>query len=60
MSLIDAASPPRQPGAIAVLSSTDPVPAGAQRLFVEVTPRAPFTLGAVPAQYETVVVYRLR
>lgn len=60
MELIDPSAPPSAPGAIAVLSSGDPVPAGAQRLFDEVTPAAPFAIGTAPQQYETIVVYRLR
>ncbi len=60
MALIDPSAPPSAPGAIAVLSSGDPVPAGAQRLFDEVTPAAPFAIGTAPQQYETIVVYRLR
>ena len=60
MALIDPAAPPAQPGAIAVLSSTDPVPQGAQRLFNAVTPAAPFAIGTAPQPQETIVVYRLR
>ncbi|PZR83232.1 MAG: hypothetical protein DLM65_02365, partial [Candidatus Aeolococcus gillhamiae] len=60
MALVDPAMPPARPGAIAVLSSGDPVPPGAQRLFDEVTPAASFALGSKPTQYETIVVYRLR
>ena len=60
MVLIDPSAPPARPGAIAVLGSGDPAPPGAQRLFDEVTPAAPFAIGARPPQYETVVVYRLR
>jgi 4-amino-4-deoxy-L-arabinose transferase-like glycosyltransferase len=60
MTLVDPAALPAQPGAIAVLSSSDPVPAGAQRLLSEVSPAAPLAIGPAPAQYETVVVYRLR
>ncbi len=59
MALIDPAAPPARPGAVAVLSSGDPVPPGAHRLFDEVTPAASFALGAKPIQYETIVVYRL-
>ncbi|MDQ6846933.1 MAG: glycosyltransferase family 39 protein [Candidatus Dormibacteraeota bacterium] len=60
MALVDPAAPLVRPGAIAVLSSGDPVPPGAQRLFDEVTPAASFALGSRPTQYETIVVYRLR
>jgi 4-amino-4-deoxy-L-arabinose transferase-like glycosyltransferase len=60
MALIDPAAPPAQAGAIAVLSSGDPVPPGAQRLFDEVTPAASFAIGPKPVQYQTIVVYRLR
>jgi hypothetical protein len=60
MALVDPAALPAQPGAIAVLSSSDPVPQGSQRLFDGVTPAAPFSLGPAPRQYETVAVYRLR
>ncbi len=60
MALIDPASPPTRPGAIVVLSSADPVPAAAQRLFDEVTPPARFAFGIPPPQYETIIVYRLR
>jgi hypothetical protein len=59
MALIDPASPPARPGAIAVLSVGDPVPAGAKQLFYEVTPRALLAIGTAPVQYETIVVYRL-
>jgi 4-amino-4-deoxy-L-arabinose transferase-like glycosyltransferase len=59
MALVDPAALPAQPGAIAVLSSADPVPQGAQRLFNAVTPAAPFAIGTPPAQHETIVVYRL-
>jgi hypothetical protein len=57
---MDPATPPARPGAIVVLSVGDPVPAGAQRLFDEVTPRARLAIGTSPVQYETIVVYRLR
>jgi 4-amino-4-deoxy-L-arabinose transferase-like glycosyltransferase len=60
MALMDPATPPARPGEIAVLSVGDPVPAGAQRLFDEVTPRARLAIGTAPVQYETIVVYRLR
>ena len=60
MALIDPAAPPSRPGAIVVLSSGDPIPPGAQRLFDEVTPAASLAIGARPVQYETIVVYRLR
>jgi hypothetical protein len=60
MALMDPATPPARPGAIVVLSVGDPVPAGAQRLFDEVTPRARLAIGTSPVQYETIVVYRLR
>jgi hypothetical protein len=59
MALIDPNVPPTQPGAIVVLSSVDPVPAHAQRLFEEVTPAATFAFGAPPPRYITIVVYRL-
>ena len=60
MVLIDPTASPAQPGAIAVLSSGDPVPPGAQRLFDEVTPAPSFAFGTTPVQHETIVVYRLR
>ncbi len=61
MALVDPRALPARPGAIAVLTSTDPVPAGAQRLFNEVTPAATFAIGTPPpARYLVVVVYRLR
>ncbi len=60
MALVDPAAPPVRPGAIAVLSSGDPVPPGAQRLFNEVTPAPSFAFGSRPPPYETIVVYRLR
>ncbi len=60
MALMDPGVPPTQPGAIAVLSAADPAPPDAQRLFVEVTPAAPFAFGTKPPRYQTVVVYRLR
>lgn len=60
MALFDPANPPSQPGAIAVLTAVDPVPADAQQLFREVTPPASLALGATPQQYVSVVVYRLR
>jgi 4-amino-4-deoxy-L-arabinose transferase-like glycosyltransferase len=60
MALVDPAALPAQPGALVVLSSIDPVPPGAQRLFATVTPPASFVIGTPPTQYETVVVYRLR
>jgi hypothetical protein len=59
MALIDPNVPPTQSGAIAVLSSVDPVPAHAQRLFEEVTPAATLAFGAPPPRYITIVVYRL-
>jgi hypothetical protein len=59
MALIDPNVTPTQPGTIAVLSSVDPVPAHAQRLFDEVTPAATFAFGGPPPRYVTVVVYRL-
>jgi 4-amino-4-deoxy-L-arabinose transferase-like glycosyltransferase len=60
MALIDPSAPPPQGAAVEVLSSGDPVPPGAHRLFDEVTPAASFAIGARPLQYETIVVYRLR
>jgi hypothetical protein len=60
MTLVDPAALTAHPGAIVVLSAGDPIPAGAHQLFEEVTPRAHFALGAVPPQYITVVVCRLR
>ncbi len=57
---VDPGAVPQRPGWIAVLSNTDPTPAGAQRLFDEVTPAASVSIGAAPERYETVVVYRLR
>lgn len=60
MTLVDPAALPAHPGAIAVLSAADPIPAGAHQLFEEVTPKAQIALGTVPPQYITVVVCRLR
>jgi hypothetical protein len=59
MALIDPEHPPQRSGAIVVLSAFDPTPPGAQRLFDEVTPAAPFAFGASPPRYVTVVVCRL-
>jgi len=60
MALFDPSLPPNQPGAIAVLSGSDPLPPGAQRLFDEVSPRAVFALGDAPPIYTTIVVCRLQ
>ncbi len=60
MVLFTPAAPPLRPGAIAVLSATDPVPPGAQRLFDERTPRAGFAFGRAPPSQLTIVVCRLR
>ncbi|HEY7927972.1 MAG TPA: glycosyltransferase family 39 protein [Candidatus Dormibacteraeota bacterium] len=59
MTLFDPANPPSAPGAIAVLSASDPAPANAQRLFDEVTPPAAVALAPTPPPGVTVVVYRL-
>jgi 4-amino-4-deoxy-L-arabinose transferase-like glycosyltransferase len=60
MTLFDPADPPLDPGAVAVLNAGDPVPAGAQQLFAEVTPAPSLNGGATQAPLTTVVVYRLR
>lgn len=60
MTMFDPNLPVNHPGAIAVLGAGDRVPPGAQRLFDEVTPAAPFALGEQLPRYVTIVVYRLR
>ncbi|MEO8898888.1 MAG: glycosyltransferase family 39 protein [Candidatus Dormibacter sp.] len=60
MTLFDPANPPSDPGAIVVLYAGDPVPAGAQQLFVEATPQAAHDGGPPQLPVTTVLVYRLR
>lgn len=48
------------PGSILVLAPADPVPAGAQHLFDEVTPSAALSIGSPPPRYVTAAVFRLR
>jgi 4-amino-4-deoxy-L-arabinose transferase-like glycosyltransferase len=60
MTLFDPANPPSDPGAIVVLNAGDPIPAGAQLLFVEVTPAATLNGGQLQLPLVTVLVYRLR
>ncbi len=59
MTLFDPADPPSVPGAVVVLNAGDPIPAGAQLLFVEATP-ASVDGGPLQLPLVTVLVYRLR